>query len=181
MIPDTTDQSNYESLGMVIKVHGLKGEVVISVDLPEPQQLLTLDRVYIIDVLKMIRPYRIQQRRLSEQGNRQSFFVLLENVSDRTQAGTLVGKEVLVDTGKLTFFDDDDGVNELVGFTLLDRTSQTIGEVVDVIENPAHPILKVHLYGKGSLLIPFVDAYVTDVNDEQRAVTVKDIEPLIDL
>ena len=181
MIPDNTDQPLYESLGKVIKVHGLKGEVVISVDLPEPQQLLALERVYIVDSLNMIRPYRIQQRRVSEQGTRQSFFVLLENVSDRTQASTLLGKEVLVDAGKLAFFDDVDDLSELVGFTLLDSKKQKIGEVVEVIENPAHPIFKVHLFGVGAILIPFVDAYVVEVNDEHSEIIVKDIEPLINL
>jgi 16S rRNA processing protein RimM len=181
MSPQNTDHPQYEPIGKVIKVHGLKGEVVIGVDLPEPEQLLALERVYILDSLNMMRPYRLLQRRVSEQGNRQSFFVLLENVSDRTQASTILGKEVLVDGGKLAFFEDDDEMSGLIGYTIVDASMQKIGEVVEVMETPAHPLLKVHLYGKGAILIPFVDAYVTEVNDDDSEITVMDIEPLIDL
>lgn len=181
MNPQHSDHQGYETIGKVIKVHGLKGEVVISIDLPEPQQLLSLDRVYIMDSLNMIRPYRIQQGRVNEQGNRQSFFVLLDTVSDRTHASTLLGKEVLVDAGTLAFFDEDADMSELVGYTIHDASMLKIGEVLEVMETPAHPILKAHLYGKGAVLIPLVDAYILGVNDEQGEIMVTDIEPLIDL
>ena len=128
----------------------------------------------------MLQPWRIQSSRLSVQGEKQMFFVILELVADRNAATALVGRQVLVEPGTIDFFVEEDD-DDLVGYSVLDVNGTTIGNVLETIDNPAHPILRLHIEGKGEVLIPFVDVYVDEVDDDEKTVTVVDIDELLDL
>jgi 16S rRNA processing protein RimM len=172
--------TSFNAIGTVTKVHGLKGEIGIRIDLPLPNQLQNIDTVYMTGDFGMLQPWRIQSSRLSVQGEKQMFFVILELVADRNAATALVGRQVLVEPGTIDFFVEEDD-DDLVGYSVLDVNGTTIGNVLETIDNPAHPILRLHIEGKGEVLIPFVDVYVDEVDDDEKTVTVVDIDELLDL
>lgn len=176
----SAEESGYDRLGVVAKVHGVKGEIVIQTDLPDPRQTQLVEIVHIDDGRGMMLPYRIESSRLVIQGNRQLFFVILESVADRNTASRLMGRDVWVNSGLLDVFEDEED-DELVGYALLDSEGKTIGEVLGVLENPAHPLLRTRVNGHGEVLIPYVDVYVDDIDDDARTVTVLDIEGLLEL
>lgn len=179
MKPQLKPDNAFDAIGTVAKVHGLKGEVGIRVELPMPKQLLGLDTVYMAGDFGMVQPWRIQSSRLSSQGDRHMFFVILEMVADRNAAAALVGREVYALAGQIDLFEEDP--DDLSGYTVLDTDGKTIGDVIETVENPAHPILRVHIRGKGEVLIPFVDAYVDEIDDDEQTVTVVDIDELMEL
>ncbi len=177
--PSAADHE-YDRLGVVAKVHGVKGEIVIHTDLPEPSQTQLVEVVHIDDGRGMMLPYRIEKGRVTVQGNRQLFFVILESVADRNTASRLVGRDVWVASGILDMYEDEED-DDLVGYALLNSDGETIGEVLEVLENPAHPILRTRVSKHGEVLIPYVDVYVDDIDDDGRTVTVSDIEGLLEL
>lgn len=179
MKPTTEPDNAFDPIGTVAKVHGLKGEVGIRVELPMPKQLLGLDTVYMAGDFGMMQPWRIQSSRLSSQGDRHMFFVILEMVADRNAATALVGREVFAPAGHVDLHEED--LDDLSGYTVLDIDGNSIGDVIETVENPAHPILRVHIKGKGEVLIPFVDAYVDEIDDDEQTVTVVDIDELMEL
>jgi 16S rRNA processing protein RimM len=180
MKPDNNPNSAFDAIGTVTKVHGLKGEIGIRIDLPLPNQLLNVETVYMSGDFGMLQPWRVQSARLSVQGEKQMFFVILEMVADRNAATAFIGRQVLVETGSVDLFDEEDG-DDLAGYSVLDTNGNTIGNVIEIVDNPAHPILRLHIKGKGEVLIPFVDVYVDDVDDDAQTVTVVDIDDLLDL
>ncbi len=179
MKPQTNPDTSFDAIGTVTKVHGLKGEIGIRIDLPMPNQLLNVETVYMAGDFGMLQPWRIQSSRLSVQGDRQMFFVILEMVADRNAATALVGRQVQVVPGSVDFFEED--ADDLAGYSVLDTNGNIIGDVIETLENPAHPILRLHIKGKGEVLIPFVDAYVDEVDDDEQTVTVVDIDELLEL
>ena len=179
MSSSTQATQAFDSIGIVAKVHGLRGEIGIRTDLPFPDQAEKLTRLYIAGDQGMMQPYRVTSSRMSNLGNKQLFFVILETVADRNTASTLMGRDVYADKGSLDFFEEDD--DDVVGYTVLALDGSKLGEVVEVIDNPAHPILLVRLKGKGSVLIPFVDAYIEEIDDEKSTITVSDIDELLEL
>ncbi len=179
MKPQSNPDPSFDAIGTVTKVHGLKGEIGIRIDLPMPNQLLDVETVYMAGDFGMLQPWRIQSSRLSVQGERQMFFVILEMVADRNAATALVGRHVLVEPGNVDFFEED--ADDLSGYSVLDTDGNNIGDVIETLDNPAHPILRMHIKGKGEVLIPFVDAYVDEVDDDERTVTVVDIDELLEL
>lgn len=64
---------------------------------------------------------------------------------------------------------------DLVGHTVLNLQGELLGEVSGLIDYGAHPILKVTLPDKEKseeLLIPFVDQFVTEVDQAAKRITV---------
>jgi len=179
MKPDNNPDTPFDAIGTVAKVHGLKGEIGIRTDLPLPNQLLNIETVYMTGDFRMLQPWRVQSSRLSFQGEKQMFFVILELVADRNAAQALVGRQVFVDPGIIDLFEEE--VDEMAGYSVIDTNGNTIGTVLEILENPAHPILRVHIKGKGEVLIPFVDVYVGEVDDDDQTVTVLDIDELLEL
>ena len=180
MKPDDKLDPRLDTIGTVAKVHGLKGEIGIRIDLPKPTQLLKIDTVYMMGDFGMLQPWRVQSSRLSSQGNRHMFFVILEMVADRNAATALVGREVYLEPGSVDLFDEYDN-EDISGYTVLDVHGTLLGNVLETMENPAHPILRVRIKGKGEVLVPFVDAYVDEIDDNAKTVTLVDIDALLEL
>lgn len=172
-------QQSFESIGRVGKPHGLKGEFGVRTQVPYPEQLLDLDKVYISGDFGMLQPYSIRSSRLDLKGSRQTFFVFLDMVADRNAASAMMGKEIFIETGQLDLEEDDP--DNLTGYRVLDMGGNAIGEVLETMENPAHPILRTRIEGKGEVLIPFVEAFVYEIDDDETTVTVVDIEGLLEL
>jgi 16S rRNA processing protein RimM len=167
-------RSNWTSLGFISRIHGLKGEVVL-----EPEfdaELYTTDRIYYLGKLNQDPvPVRISAFKLVKKGDQLSFFVTFEHISDRTEAERLKGYSVFLPSEELEIDEFPEG--DLVGYRVLNDDSGTDeGEVVDMIDNPAHVLLQV--VDDGAYFIPLVDEFIVEIDDEQRIIRVSGIEEL---
>lgn len=66
---------------------------------------------------------------------------------------------------------------DLIGHTVVNLAGETLGTLAGLIDNGAHPILRVEVPAQGTekareLLIPFVDRYVTQVDTQAGVITV---------
>ena len=66
---------------------------------------------------------------------------------------------------------------DLIGHAVVNLSGEKLGEVGGLIENGAHPILRVSVPSQGSekaqeLLIPFVDRFVTKVDQQAKVIEV---------
>jgi len=66
---------------------------------------------------------------------------------------------------------------DLIGHEVINLAGESLGEVVGLIDNGAHPILRVQPQSSSEkaeqeLLIPFVDHYVNKVDQSNRQITV---------
>jgi len=129
-------------IGRVVKVHGLKGEVVVD---------LVTDRT------ERLEPGTVLSSRLGDlvvrtsQPYQQRWLVTFEGVDDRTGAERLRGLALLAEP-----IEDPEAmwVHELVGSRVVDRAGTERGTVVAVLANPAHDLLELD---SGHLVpMPFV-------------------------
>ncbi len=104
----------------------------------------------------------------------------VEGVSDRNGAEALKGARIFVSRSLFPEPDDDEYYwVDLIGMTVVNRESQTLGEVVDLIDTGPHCVLRITPPGKTApvkpdeeILVPFVNAYVDTVDKAQRRITV---------
>ena len=68
---------------------------------------------------------------------------------------------------------------DLIGFNVVDQAGKKVGEVSDIMENPANDILII-ADGDKEHLIPLVDDFVTLFDFEKKQVTINLIDGLID-
>ncbi len=168
-------------IATITKAHGTRGEVVVT---PKFDFGIEEDQIY---YLKNNRgdyyPVRFEQFRTIRKGDNVSFFVLLTGINDRNAAEQLKGSDLFCETNPQEFFQDDEpDVFETTGFEVTDSNGKSIGNVTEILENPAHPILVIsRLSDNHSFMVPFVDAYIDDVDFENEIIFVSDIQEFMTL
>ncbi len=77
---------------------------------------------------------------------------------------------------------DTDKEDRIAFFDLLDceviEADQVIGKVIEVLDNPAHPILRVQTSTK-QVLIPYVNAFIKDVDKKAKVIRIESIAGLL--
>jgi 16S rRNA processing protein RimM len=113
------------------KAHGLAGELYVDLVTDRTERVGAGAELWAGDRKLVVRSGRRSQTR---------WLVTFEGVGDRTAADALVGSVLTADP-----IDDDDAlwVHDLIGARCVEqRTGVDRGEIVAVIENPAHDILE---------------------------------------
>ncbi|WAC75448.1 ribosome maturation factor RimM [Roseateles sp. SL47] len=103
-----------------------------------------------------------------------------EGVSDRSAAEALKGARIFVSRSTFPEPDPDEYYwIDLIGLTVVNREGQTLGDVQDLIDTGPHCVLRIVPPGltppvkpEQEILIPFVSAYVDDVDMPGRRITV---------
>jgi 16S rRNA processing protein RimM len=102
----------------------------------------------------------------------QTLLAQLEGVPDRTAAEALKGLDVAVERAE--FADTEEGEyywDELIGAEVVNTEGVGLGRVEGLLETGAHDVLRV--VGERERLIPFVDAYVREVDLQGRRILVE--------
>ena len=174
--------SRLYEIGRVGRPRGLDGWVRFEPDSSYTATLITKNRiVYINDHRSGYRPLRIEDLFTEEKRNKVSFFVKFDMITSRTLAEEIKDKALFSDQ-----FDpeaeDEPAVadtKDYTGYDIIDDDNESIGSVLDVMDNPAHSILEVKV-GKGSMLIPFVDEYVSEIDHDDRLIRCRNLDQLME-
>lgn len=114
------------------------------------------------------REYRVVEGKV----HGQTLLAQLEGVDDRTASEALKGLEVAVDRSEFPeaevgeYYWDD-----LIGAEVANTEGVPLGRVEGLMETGAHDVLRV--VGERERLIPFVDAYVREVDLEGKRILVE--------
>ena len=174
-------ENQYQQIGYIARSHGVQGEVLIIPELYAPTLFDALDLVHIKNARGELVPARVESVRVQEKNNRLSFFVKFEHVSDRTQAEDLKNFAIFADREMVeNLLDSDDMPLNLTSFDIW-ADGECIGSVEAMLQNPAHPILQVITKEENELLIPVVDEYVAEVDEENKKIQCKNLSQLLGL
>ena len=174
------------AVGRIAAAHGLRGEVTVEVlsDVPgrfAPGAVLVLSlagaprRDLVVDAA---RPYASRHK--------DRLLVRFAGVDDRTAAEALRGGVLEVEAAAVPPAPEGSYYQfELVGCRCEDRRAGFLGEVVDVVAGGGGDLLRVFCPARGDepgseLLLPFVDAYVVDVDVPGRRILMDLPEGLIE-
>jgi 16S rRNA processing protein RimM len=103
----------------------------------------------------------------------------LQGVVDRDAAQALKGTVISISRSRFPPLDDNEYYwSDLIGLTVINLQGEILGQVLDLIDNGAHPVLRVAdssvQAGVQAVerLIPFVDHYVTQVDLSAKKISV---------
>ena len=125
-----------------------------------------MEVVFVPPVLRVPRVARIT--RVQEQAGG-AHLVSFDSISTIDQAEQLVGHSVLVRKADLPE-GYDQSLLDLVGFEVFSRDQGHIGTIVNLEENPAHPLLVVESSTGSTIHIPLVEEFLVDLNEEERRI-----------
>ena len=160
-------------IGKITSAVGLKGEVKVYNYSDGIEIYEDTPKVYIGDTLMDVTGVRTQKNMV---------VLRLAQITDRTAAEKLRGTEVFVTEDDLPELPEGQYyVRDLIGMQVVTDAGEALGEVSDVIQNTAQDLFEVKMADGRKVLIPKVDAFVLDIDAQERRITVHVQEGLLDL
>ena len=161
-------------LGEILKPHGIKGELKILFYNEESKSLQKDQKVFLESPQKNIIECKIERIFYSFRKNRIKFF----DINTIDKADDLRGCIVNVDRNDLPEINDNEYyLSDLVGYSLIDKSNNNYGKVIEVLALPANSVLNVSKNDK-EYLIPLIDDVVLEVDQNQELIIIDPIEGL---
>jgi len=167
-------------VGRLLKAHGLKGAIKLELYTDDPERRFVPGAVFSLQV-PTSSPWHGKTLELTElrwyNTHPVGFF---KDVSDRTQAESLVKAILWIDQDATELPEEDDAWydHQLVGLTAL-RNGEKVGLVARVDHLPAQDLLAINT-GDREVLVPFVKAIVPAVDLTAGTVTLTPPEGLFE-
>ena len=165
------NSDNLLFLGTIKKAHGVKGEILVTIDNENIKFTNDLKAMWLGESLNHISSWEIEKLKVSNE----KVFLKLRNVETPEEAKFLKGLNVYVDmevVEELSIFDT-------IGYDLLDdNTEEFIGKISD-IEKSAMQDLIVFEHKGEIKMIPVVTEFVKFIDWDEKKVYVELIEGLI--
>lgn len=163
-------------IGYITKTKGLKGELQLFFEYPEPNNL-ELDTLFIEINGKLI-PYFVSQ--VKPQPN-QTANIYLEDIDVVEKAEKLVRKKVYLPKSKMPERNPEEFlITDLKGFLVIDENQGELGEIIDIHEYPQQYVAVVpHQFRE--ILFPLNDEFIIEIDENKGVLHVNLPEGLIDL
>lgn len=165
-------------IGIARKVRGNKGDLKVESMSDFPDRFSILEEVFIrkpnsAEAVKM-------QIEKSEFVNNYAV-MKLKGVDSYDDAAAFVGSEVLVpESQRMVPPDGTYFVDSLLGMKVKDAAGENIGVVRNVLTNLNQSILLIAMKDGTEFNLPFVDAFVKNVDQENKEITVELIEGIVE-
>lgn len=166
------------------KPHGLRGEVTVQTHTDDPETRYVPGTVFATEA----QPGTGVPRQLTlatARKHREIWLLGFAEIPDRTGAESLRGTQLFLDldTVEENESDEDDGwyEHDLVGLAVHDPAGAVLGEVTGLTIGAVQDLLEVRLTDRREVLVPFVEAIVTEVDIESGRVVVDAPAGLFDL
>lgn len=163
-------------LGHVMKSHGLKGEVMVFLDVDDPSEYQNLASVF-LKINQQLIPYPIKQIQVLDT----KAIVKFEGVDTIEKAAALKGTALYLPLKHLPELDDNQFYfHEIVGFTIIDQQLGKLG-IISNVYNLEHQDLIAMDYQNKEVLIPVTDDIVIHIDRQQLLVEVNLPDGLLDV
>ena len=169
----TKDECYY--LGRITKPWGIKGQVVLFLDVDNPTDYAEMDSV-MVETKNGLVPYFIEE--LTFNGNK--VIATFEDLSEE-ESLALVGHELYLPLDVLPKLEGNQFYfHEVVGFKVIDSEHGDIGTIASIIEYPAQPLFQI-MKNDTEILIPVIDEVIDEVSRKEKTIYITAPNGLIDI
>lgn len=188
--PDPTDDapafadvapSSLVQVGFVFRPHGLDGELKIDPEhADDPERFETLPVVFLGSHRRQVTEHRITSVRYQQTKRGTTVLLGLEGVNSRDEAEAVAKFKVFAAEEALDLGEDELFAHDLIGMVVVTEEGVVLGTVANVTEMPAQDTLVVRTEDGGEAMIPAVDDFLLDIDEEAERITVRPIEGLLE-
>ena len=163
-------------VGYITKTKGLKGEVQVFFEYPDPDEL-DLETLFLEFNGKLV-PYFTTE--IALQAN-QTANIYLEDVDVIEKAQTLVRKKIYLPNAKKPERAPGEFlISDLKGFMVVDATHGKLGNITDIHEYPQQFVAAL-LYQEREILFPLSDDLIEEIDQDKSTLYVNLPDGLVDL
>ena len=155
------EEADSVTIGIVLRPHGIRGEVVVEPLTDNDTRFATLEEV------RLVRPSgtATRLRVVSMFPHKARLVIQFEGIGDIDQAETLRGAELRIPMASLPALPAGSYYHhELRGLDVRVESGASIGKVTNLWETGATPVLVIHDDQNRETLLPLVDAFILEVN-----------------
>lgn len=153
----------YLEIGKIVNTFGLKGELKIASDSDFLDYRFRKGAKIYLKIANKYTEFSVSSLRFIK-GNA---CITLNDMFDINQVTMYVGLSVYVDASDEPPLEDDEFyIDDLVGLDVYLENGEKYGIVNDVIIIPSNDVLEIKRENGELILIPFIDDYVLEVNDD---------------
>ncbi|MGD1847430.1 MAG: ribosome maturation factor RimM [Salibacteraceae bacterium] len=167
-------------LGRISKPHGLKGEVLLKLDVDDLSRYQGLDAVFVaFDSISDLIPFFIERIDLRHRGQA---VVRFEDIATLEDAQRISGAALFLPLSALPPLSGNQFYyHEIIGFQVIDSVFGSLGKIDSIIEQGPQAIASVLRDKDTEVLIPLVDEVINRVDRDLNELHVTAPEGLIDL
>ena len=157
------DTANLIEIGLIVKPHGLKGELKLKLHSPESNLILNIDNIYVDNQI-----FKIDYSKKVSNG------ILLKFVSKNTRNSIedLIGKKIFVDKDIIPLAPSGENYYfELIGSKVVYNNVE-IGTLIEIVETKANNIYVVKELNGNEILIPKTKSFIKEFNKDKKILEV---------
>ncbi|MDE0558819.1 ribosome maturation factor RimM [Algoriphagus sp. NF] len=164
-------------LGYVSKVHGLRGEIVVVLDVDFPEDYEDLEHIFLERNGRLV-PYFLEHFVLQASNKA---LAKIEELDRIEQVEELVGSEVYLPLSELPELDEDQYYfHELIGFEVEDEVHGSLGQVQTIYDLDTQELIGV-IHQEKEVLIPIQEGIIIKVDKAAKKVFCRLPEGLLDI
>lgn len=170
------DLKSAYKIGYILKPHGLKGQVSVSLDAEAPEDLEDMDTIYVEKNNQLIPYFR---EAISVSGVKA--YLKFEDINTPEQAKEIsksalyLPKASRPKSARGEFYDD-----EVIGFEVTDVAEGSLGYVTEITTAGPNKLLTLIHNGK-ELLIPINSPFIKSINKSKKTISVELPEGFLDI
>lgn len=163
-------------IGKIINTHGIKGELKIISSSDFEEERFAVGNSVNIQFGKELIPMEVASFRR----HKGCLLVAFKDLMNINFVEKYKGCVISVDSDELQELDEDEVYfYQLVDCKVIDEENNELGSVVEIIETAAHDILRIRNDEGKEVLIPYVDAFIVDVDVDEKVIIVHLIEGFV--
>jgi 16S rRNA processing protein RimM len=167
---------NYVSIGKIVAIHGLKGEVILQHVLGKKTSLKGVKAIFTQDKSDSWFPWFIKEAKAK---SGKETLITIEDIASPEAAKKLLQKTIWLPENEVAQHAAPASVLSLVGFTVV-HEKKKLGEIVEVIEQP-HQLLCTIIVDEKEVLIPLHQESLLKVDQTKKLVFVDLPDGLLEL
>lgn len=164
-------------VGTVVGTHGLRGDLKVRTETPNSEVLLDASEVQ----LCCTDGRRLTADVAKASVHKQMILLKLKGYEHVNKVQELVGAKVFMALDELPDLDDDTLYwHQLEGLQVVDQATGALGVLTSIMETAGHDLYVVR-GPQGEVMFPAVEAFIEEIDLEQRVMRVKLPEGLIEI
>lgn len=168
--------AGYLSIGKLVAVHGLKGDLLLKHELGKKTSLKGLETLFIEDKKDSFIPWFIESVKIKTANE---IYLKLEGINTREAAMKLVSKKVWLPEADHKRYAAKNIPAGLLGYSIVDK-GELLGEILEIIEQPHQLLCRLEIKGK-EVLIPLHEDSLEKTDHKKKLVLVNLPDGLLDI
>ena len=167
---------NLIPIGKVLKAHGLKGELKISLFDVSSKILLEGINLWFYKN-NSYQNYKLEKLR----GSSKNIIVKLSEINDRNNVVAFLNKKIFLSKNDYPEPDENNyHLSDLINLEIFDENNNSYGFVCDAIKLPGNNVL-IFNYENKEIMVPIVDYFIELFDFKKKVIKVKNINSLLEI